>query len=238
MHIASSGWSPTIDPDAPISSVFSAGTVMGILAMVNLLYSGVCERFPRIKVVWSEGGIGWVPNVLERCDRQVRRQQHWAGKQALPSELFARNMWSCMVEEPIGLKLWDLIGADRILSETDYPHSDTPFPHTQQAYAEVFDGIPDEVIRKVSYENACSLFNWTMADDALATPDVPWEAPTNYQPRWSGALKSRRTPDIGYGESPRPGTCRVSVLRGALYENCGQDLLADGACRGGHRASS
>ena len=71
-------------------------------------------------------------------------------------------MWACMVEEPIGLKLYEMIGADNILAETDYPHADTPYPATQEAYREVFDGIPDDVVAKVSHgtPSRCSTGRW------------------------------------------------------------------------------
>jgi hypothetical protein len=130
---------------------------------------------------WSEAGIGWVPSVLERCDRMAERHQHWAGKRdLLPSEIFRTNMYSCMVDEPIGLKLWELIGADNIVCETDYPHSDTSFPHSQKVYEEVFDGIPAGVVEKVCHENAERIFNWKMADPGLATVDTPWSPPPNW----------------------------------------------------------
>jgi hypothetical protein len=228
MHIASSGYVPTIDPAAPLSSAFSAGNVNGILSMVNLLYSGVFERFPALKVVWSEGGIGWVPAILERCDRMVKRQHGWDGARELPSDVYARNMWSCMIEEPIGLKLWELIGADRILAETDYPHSDTTFPGTQDAYSEIFDGIPEEVVRKVSHENACKLFNWEMADESLANPNAIWAAPEDYRPRWANTLKSGST------ATTDTKFCHVQVLKSALYVDCGRELDADGDCSANH----
>src|SRR5438874_1162945 len=227
MHIGSSGWVPLIDPAAPFSATIAGATAGGMLACVNLLLSGVCERFPEIKVVWSEAGIGWIPSTLERCDRQIDRHQHWAGKpEALtPTELFQRNMWSCMVEEPQGLQLWEWIGEDKILAETDYPHADTPFPHTQKAYAEVFAGIPERVVEKVSHGNAERLFDWAMADASLARPDESWSAPTAYQPRFT----------IEHGDAPVGPTdrCGVMVQKSALIEACGA-LLEDGQCPLGH----
>jgi len=181
MHILSSGYRPPVDPDASFAAAIAVGNMTGMMAFVNMLLSGIPERFPDIKMVWSEAGIGWVPSVLERCDRMIDRHQHWAGKHELkPSEVFRRNMSNCMVDEPIGLKLWEHIGADNILSESDYPHSDTPFPHTQEVYAEVFDGIPTDVIDKVSYQNAERIFDWKMADPSLATTDTPWSPPASW----------------------------------------------------------
>lgn len=229
MHIGSSGFMPMIDPSASFTSVISAGNVGGILAMINMLISGVCERFPAIKMCWSEAGIGWIPSVLERCDRQVERHQYWGGKTVMkPSELFARNMWACMVEEPLGLQLWPMIGADKILCETDYPHSDSPFPHVQKAYAEVFHGIPDEVVEKVSYRNAEEVFNWKIADPALATVDAQWSPPPGWTHRRLGA-------SVDVGATGTGSGCRKMITKGNLIEQCGRTIGDDGRCEAGHQ---
>ena len=90
-----------------------------------------------------------------------------------PSEVFARNMWCCMVEEPLGLSFYPHIGADKILCETDYPHADSTFPRSQESFTEVFNGIPADVIDMVSHRNAEEVFGWQMADVSyLTAPDV------------------------------------------------------------------
>jgi predicted TIM-barrel fold metal-dependent hydrolase len=229
MHIGSSGYIPVIDPSAAFTAMISAGNVAGMLATINMLLTGVCERFPAIKMVWSEAGIGWLPSVLERCDRQIDRHQYWGGKPELkPSEIFARNMWACMVEEPVGLQLWPMIGADKILVETDYPHADTPFPHAQKAYDEVFHGIPADVVEKVSHRNAEALFNWTMADESLATVDLQWSPP----PTWTYG-KVGASADIAFRGSG--GGCQKMITKGALIEQCGAEII-NGVCAAGHEA--
>ena len=73
------------------------------------------------------------------------RHQYWThvpNAEVLPSEVARRNMWFCMIEEPIGLKYRYDFGVDHILWESDYPHADTPFPNTQAACRELFDGDP------------------------------------------------------------------------------------------------
>jgi predicted TIM-barrel fold metal-dependent hydrolase len=229
MHIGSSGFIPIVDPAAEFMPVIAIGNVCGMLSMVNLLLSGVFDRFEDLKVVWSEAGIGWVPSVLERCDRQVERHQYWSGKAGAlrPSEIFRRNMVACMVEEPLGLKLYDLIGADNIVAETDYPHADTPFPYVQKAYAEVFDGIPAEVVEKVSHGNAERIFNWTMAEASLATVDQPWLPPEG----WGSRCFADAQGLVASGGDPT--VCHTMVQRVALLEECGAPVI-DGVCEAGH----
>ena len=230
LHIGSSGFMPIIDPQADFSSLIAVGNMGAMLAMVNLLLSGVCDRFPEIKMVWSEAGIGWIPSVLERCDRQVDRNQYWAGKPSSlkPSEIFQRNMFACMVEEPLGIKLFDMIGENNIVAETDYPHADTPFPYVQKAYSEVFEGIPDRVVEKVSHANAERIFNWKIADASLATVDQAWTAPSDYHPTFTVQHFNSSDTDTS------SNTCRAEVHRGALFETCGKELDEFGHCEDGH----
>jgi predicted TIM-barrel fold metal-dependent hydrolase len=240
MHIGSSGFMPIIDMRAPFTSTIAAATAGGQLAMTNMLLSPIPVRFPRIKLVWSEAGIGWVPALLERADRQVERHAGWAGELDMrPSDVFRRNMWCCMVEEPVGLTLHDLIGVDRILAETDYPHADTPYPHTQKAYAEVFAGLPAEVVDAVSHGNAERLFNWEMADEALlSSPDVErWRASLAADPFAAMGIRHDVAGiAVGAAALEAGDACREMVHRGALIEECGLTITADGSCDDGHRA--
>jgi hypothetical protein len=149
-----------------------------------------------------------------------------------PSELFRRNMYACMVEEPIGLKLWEMIGEDNIVCETDYPHSDSSFPYSQKVYEEVFDGIPDRVVVKVCHENAERIFDWKMADVALATIDTPWAPPAD----WARRRAERVKDNASVTTASTSEVCRAIVTRGPLSEECRKPIGPDGRCADGHLA--
>jgi predicted TIM-barrel fold metal-dependent hydrolase len=168
MHIGSSGEpAGTHDTETP-SIVRFASLSFGSAAIssINMMLSPIPRRFPKIKIVWSEGGIGWVPSAMERADRQYERHlwSHAAfDVEILPSEICRRNMWFCMVEEPIGLKYRHDFRVDHILWESDFPHADTPFPDTQRSATEVFAGIPDDEVEAISYRNAEDLFRFSLS---------------------------------------------------------------------------
>jgi predicted TIM-barrel fold metal-dependent hydrolase len=175
MHTGSSGWMPIADPEGPSTGWTTTFIATGLVAMANLLLSPVCHRFPQIKIVFSESGIGWIPALLERADRQIDRQYNWAGGNTdmKPSDIFARNMFACMVDEPIGIRFYPEIGVDKILAETDYPHSDSTYPIVQEACEEMFGKLPDDVVSRITHQNAEQVFNWAMADDAeLYRPEI------------------------------------------------------------------
>jgi len=236
MHIASSGFVPLADPVAPATTLITLFNVCGMMSMVNLLLSPVCQHFEGLQIVFSEAGIGWVPSVLERADRQLDRHQYWAGAPGAlkPSEVFARNMFVCMVEEPLGLRLHEMIGPDRILAETDYPHSDTTYPFVQSAFEEVFAGIPARVVEQVSYANAERLFDWKMADRSLLeTPEVKaWRQELIDDPY--SAMRHSHDLDGVHHIDFDPNTCQRLVHRSTELETCGLPIGSDGLCSAGH----
>ena len=172
LHIGTSGETGNPSPDAPPMLEFAVMQVGSVLSSVNLMMSPVCRLFPGLKFVFSEGGIGWVPNALERADRMWDRHAFYSGLDgAPPSEIFRQNMYLCMIEEPICLKYRADIGVDKILWECDYPHTDSVWPHSQESAQAVFDEAqcsPAE-IDAISHANAERVFGWQMADAELAT---------------------------------------------------------------------
>jgi len=166
LHIGTSGEIPQPSPEAPDMLSFSLLQVGSIMSSVNLMMSPVCRNYPGLKFVFSEGGIGWLPNALERADRMWVRHQNYAElDDTLPSEIFRRNMYLCMIEEPVCLKYRDDIGIDRIMWECDYPHTDTTWPDSQSVTLEVLKaaGVTDEEADLITHGNAERVFNWKMA---------------------------------------------------------------------------
>lgn len=171
LHIGTSGELMKPSPDAPDMLRFSVLQVGSIMSSVNLMTSPVCRKFPGLKFVFSEGGIGWAPNALERADRMWERHKAYSGlDDTLPSEIFQRNMYLCMIEEPIGLQYRYDMGVDKIMWECDYPHTDTVWPNSQESARSVFDyaKVPDDEIALITHGNAERVFNWKMADVPVA----------------------------------------------------------------------
>lgn len=169
MHIGGASPRVTLEGMVPMVEIAAAFTHAARSA-VNLMVSPIPRRFPDIKLVWSEGGIGWITAALERADRQWDRHKYWnhiPDSDVLPSEVAKRNMWFCMIEEPIGLSYRHDFGVDRILWESDYPHADTPFPNTQAACKELFAGVPDDEVAAITHGNAERLFGFELSADLI-----------------------------------------------------------------------
>jgi predicted TIM-barrel fold metal-dependent hydrolase len=134
-------------------------------SLLTLIFSGVLERYPNLKLVSAENDLAWVPHLLERADKYYRRfkQGYEVTLSLKPSEYFQRQVYATFIDDPLGLKTYHHIdGANNFMWSTDYPHQASTFPHTQEFIAREFQGIPEEDKRKIVYENAARLYGFAV----------------------------------------------------------------------------
>lgn len=130
--------------------------------VADLLLSGVLPRFPEVKFVSVESGIGWLPFVLEACDYHIATA-NVAGREVfdeLPSVYFERQVYSCFWFEDVApSKLLDLIPVGNILFETDFPHPTCLFNNVAERIDASLGGQPADVRRKILWDNAAALYD-------------------------------------------------------------------------------
>ena len=163
MHIGSSSKMPSTSADAP-PAVGSTLTYMNAaMSLTDWLMSGVFERFPRLKIAYSEGQIGWIPYVLERADKVWEENRGWGGVadkvKRPPSEYYFEHVYGCFFDDPHGLKNIDAVGRDNITFETDYPHSDSTWPHTKKVAEEIMKDLDQETVDKICRGNAIKMLS-------------------------------------------------------------------------------
>ena len=129
--------------------------------LANVIYSGMLERHPRLKVVSVESGIGWIPFVLEALDHQANETA--AGTMDYlsmpPSAYFRRQIYACYwFERQDVAHTFEVLGTDNILFETDFPHPTCLYPDSLAYAAEGLAGVSPEVQRKVLQDNAAALY--------------------------------------------------------------------------------
>jgi predicted TIM-barrel fold metal-dependent hydrolase len=161
MHFGTSGTRPFTAPDAPEVTFIALMGLNSMQAMINLCFSPVFHRHPNLKIVLAEGGIGWMPWLLERADTTWERQRFWQpiNQDVRPSELFRRNIWGCFITDRTGIGLRHDIGVDRILWECDFPHSDSMWPNSRKVLTEAVHEVPDEEVHAMAELNARELFH-------------------------------------------------------------------------------
>ena len=165
LHFGTSGQSPRPSPDGPLAVSITLFGCNSMYAVADLLFSPVFHKHPDLKIAMSEGGIGWVPYLLERADYVWERHRHYqnVAQDIPPSELFRRNIYACFIEDKHGLAVRDSIGVGNMLWECDYPHSDSNWPNSRKVAEDVFADIPDDEVRRIVETNARELFRFPRA---------------------------------------------------------------------------
>ena len=167
-HVGSSGVheAPPGSPDRVVwATLFGQ---LSLQACAEFLWSGYPLRLPSLKVAMSEGGIGWVPMLLDRLDNLKDRSgigDIWEGERA--SEILLRNFWFCSLDDPSTIELRHRIGVENIMVEVDYPHSDSTWPSTQQVIHDAWGHIPATELRLMCAENAAQLFRVRLPDPVM-----------------------------------------------------------------------
>jgi predicted TIM-barrel fold metal-dependent hydrolase len=158
MHIGSSSKMPATSGDAPPAVAATLSFNNAMASMSDFLFSGVLVRYPSLKLAYSEGQIGWIPYILERADQVWEDHRAWAGVAEQipepPSTYYYRNMFGCFFKDHHGLESLDRVGVDNITFETDYPHTDSTWPHSKEVAEELTAGLPDDAVYKIMRGNA------------------------------------------------------------------------------------
>lgn len=130
-------------------------------ALFDIIFSGVLERFPKLKIVSVENEVGWIPFWLGQCDKAFRRHRH---AEALPidktpSEYFARQVYATFFNDHIGGRLFSWWGADNCMWSNDYPHQNSTWPHSQDVIARDLGELESGDRVKLLNSNVANLYN-------------------------------------------------------------------------------
>jgi predicted TIM-barrel fold metal-dependent hydrolase len=134
----------------------------------DLLFSPVVRKFPTVKFALSEGGIGWIPFLLERFEDVYSRQRAWTGDDLgdgrSPTDVFRTNFLSCFIRDRVGIEMRHHIGVETICWEMDYPHSDSSWPDAPEQLAEQLEGCTRDEIEAITWRNAARAFGYDAVD--------------------------------------------------------------------------
>jgi predicted TIM-barrel fold metal-dependent hydrolase len=127
--------------------------------LATLIFSGVLERHPNLRLVLAESGISWLPFFLARADMEwnaLKANLDYA-PQLSPNELFRRNVYATFEEEFFPEQI-PVLGADRCMWASDYPHTDSTFPNSLDVIEETLGVLTLEDRRKVTMTNCAELY--------------------------------------------------------------------------------
>jgi predicted TIM-barrel fold metal-dependent hydrolase len=128
--------------------------------LADLVFGGVLQRHPELRVISVEAYIGWLPFVAEYVDHVYAVHRYWndLGLAERPSAYLRRQVFATFIDDPVGIRERHAIGVDNVMWSSDYPHGESTFPASRAHVERIFAGVPADETRKMVYENARRLF--------------------------------------------------------------------------------
>jgi predicted TIM-barrel fold metal-dependent hydrolase len=139
----------------------------------TLIFGGVFDRHPGLRVVCVEADAGWAPHFMFRMDTLYERHHRWVGKTAVaagagmkahadlerpPSDYFRENVYLTFQDDEVALRTLDLLNADRLLWANDHPHSDATWPNSERIHERFAAIVDGPSLDKISRHNCAALF--------------------------------------------------------------------------------
>ena len=140
-------------------------TVQSSLAAI--IFGGVFERYPKLRVGAVEFEVSWVPYFLNRMDDTYKhRVAGYSGHRfkgdALPSAFWRSNAFGGFQEDALGMQLRHIIGVDNLLWGSDYPHGESTFPKSREIMERILEGVPEDEQAKVAGGNCARLYGFNL----------------------------------------------------------------------------
>jgi predicted TIM-barrel fold metal-dependent hydrolase len=164
-HIALTG---DLAGDPMLGSGIRMMTVMSVVHAMQqtlslLVFGGVFERHPELTVVSAEHDAGWVAHYSYRLDQMWERHHAWLGRgseglEHAPSEYLAKSVWFTFQKDPVAVETRERVGLDRLMWASDYPHSDSTWPHSRKVIERDFAGVPEADLDAIVAGNAAALY--------------------------------------------------------------------------------
>jgi len=145
-------------PHAMVHSVMSKVCMAEPISM--MIFGGVFDRFPQLRFGSIESGVGWMAWMAEYMDNFYNQHPSWAKVKLkeLPSYYMDHNVYGSFIRDPIGVSLRNRKGGKNIMWSSDYPHSETTWPHSKVEIERQFEGVSDEERQPILYDNARKFF--------------------------------------------------------------------------------
>ena len=132
----------------------------------EMIFSGVFERHPKLRVGSVEHEISWIPFFLfqmDYCytDRPVRGEWHrFADPDVRPSDFFRKNCFVSFQEDAVGIRERDVVGIESLMWGSDYPHTESTFPRSRQITSEILADVTSDERAMILRDNVAKLYDF------------------------------------------------------------------------------
>jgi predicted TIM-barrel fold metal-dependent hydrolase len=127
---------------------FSCAFTPTMYTVAEMIFAGLFDRHPKLKVVSVENDAAWPLAILERMDDRFEYDQGWAGSYnritsgRRPSQIFRDHVGCTFMRDRTAIASRSLIGRENIMWGSDYPHFDGGWPNAAALLAAQFDDVP------------------------------------------------------------------------------------------------
>lgn len=128
--------------------------------IMEIIFGGVLEAHPAIRLVIGESGIGWIPYILQHMDLEWEDQFADLTLKMKPSEYWHRQCYATYQSDPIGIRLLDILGDETVMWGSDFPHPDGIWPDSQEFIERELGNLPEDVRNKIICGNAAKLYGF------------------------------------------------------------------------------
>ena len=129
-------------------------------SLTTLIFGGVLERFPKLKIISAENDIGWFPHFMYRMDHAYEKfnAMEKTPLPMKPSDYVRRQMWGTFQDDAVGPATYKIFGENNYMWASDFPHTDSTWPESRQWIAKDFVGVPEAVTKKIVFDNAVKVY--------------------------------------------------------------------------------
>ncbi len=134
------------------------------MSIGDIIFGGVFERYPKLRVGAVEHELAWIPHFLGRMDytytqETPREDWHRFKEDMLPSDYFHRNVFAGFQQDGLGVQLRNIIGVDNLMWGSDYPHPESTFPRSRQILENILADCTEEEKAKITGQNAANVYH-------------------------------------------------------------------------------
>lgn len=128
-------------------------------SLAYILFGGVFDRFPRLKIILAEVDVSWIPHFLYRTDRWAKKTAQGGHLKRLPSDYMRENVWATFLDEGTTIPFTaELYGSDRLLWATDFPHFNSAYPKSAEFAAKSLEALSPDTQQMIAAGNASDLY--------------------------------------------------------------------------------
>jgi predicted TIM-barrel fold metal-dependent hydrolase len=135
------------------------------MSLADMIFAGVFERYPQLKVGTVEQELSWIPHFLDRLDytyTQRARRDYWYRFQdeVLPSDFFRQNVFCSFQEDVMGIRDRAIIGIENLMWGSDYPHQESTWPKSREILEKILVDVPENEKVLIAGENVARWYQF------------------------------------------------------------------------------